>query len=133
MFWQITAAIAASLGLLFAIFVFIYPHLQRWRRRKPLSRIDELRKKMLGLQRQYTKPEIEDEEITTFGEAIDKYAKEFLNELKKISKEKARLYRNPGIFTMGGFRGVTNPEQWRLLASNRNWIEIIEKVIDKYS
>lgn len=46
MFWQITAAFAATLGLLFAIFVFAYPHLQRRRRRKPLLRIVELRKQV---------------------------------------------------------------------------------------
>lgn len=133
MFWQITAAVAATIGLLFAIFVFTYPHLQRWRRSKPLSRIDELRKKMISLHNQYSKPGITDAEMTDLKKAIGQNKAAFINELKKISKEQARKYESIGFYKLGYFKGIDNTKHSRLLASNRTLIEITEKVIDKYT
>ena len=133
MFWQITAAIAATSGLIFAIFVFIYPRLQRRRRRKSLLSIDEFRKKVIDLGVKYTKAEITEEELVKFKTALDSIVEQLLGAINDISKVEARKYEYIGIIDPGRFSGVKNPEHQKYLAHCLKWVETAESIIDKYS
>jgi len=133
MAWQITAAISASLGLLFAFFVFAYPHLQRRRRREPLLRIDEIRKKIIDLQRPYRKVTITQKELDTFKNGLDNLRVELLDAIKQISKAEARKYEYVGFIDLTTFSGVKDPKHKEYLALCIKWVEIAEKIIDKYS
>ncbi len=133
MFWQITAAISATLGLLFAIFVFAYPHLQKHRRREALLRIDKLRKSVITLAKQYRKVEITDEELVKFITALNGLRAEILGAINDISKVKARKYESIGLIDLNRFSGVKNPKHKEYLALCAKWIEIAEAIIEKYS
>ena len=133
MFWQITAAIAATLGLIFAMFVFIYPHLQRRRRRKPLLRIDELRKQVIDLGGKYSKVEIAGEDLVKFTTALDGLRVELLNAIKEISKDKARKYDAVGVIDLSRWSRAKNPKHQEYLALCDKWVEIAEVILDKYS
>lgn len=133
MFWQITAAFAATFGLLFAIFVFTYPRIQRSRRRKPLLQIDELRKQVITLGEKYCKAEITEKELVKFTTALDGLRAELLGAINDISKAEARKYEYIGLIDPNRFEGVKNPKQKEYLAFCFKWVEITEAIIDKYS
>ncbi len=133
MFWQIAAAIAATLGLLFAIFVFAYPHLQRRRRKKPLLRIDELRKQVITLTEKYRKAEITDEELKDFITALNGLRLELLLAMHDVSKVEARKYKSIGLIDTERFAGVKNSKHREYLALGAKWVEVAEAIIDKYS
>lgn len=132
MFWQITAAIAATLGLLFAIFVRTYPHLQRYRRRKQLLRIAEIKGQFIKLGNKYRKVKITEEELGEFKKDLKTYRGELLSELSKISKKEAKKYEHLGFVDLDKYKGVENPEHKEGLAICVKWIETAEKILDKY-
>ena len=133
MFWQITAAIAATSGLIFAIFVFIYPRLQRRRRRTSLLRIDELRKQVITLGKKYRKVEITEEELEQFITALGDLRTQLLGAINDISKVDARKYEFIGFIDLSLYRSVKNPKHQEYLALCVKWVEISEAIIEKYS
>ena len=132
MFWQITAAVAATLGLLFAIFVFVNPRLQKRRRRETLLRIVELRKSVITLAKQHKKAVITDEELEKFKATLDGLRAEMLGAINDISKVEARSYEYIGLIDESRFSGVKNLKHREYLAICVKWVEIAEAIIEKY-
>ena len=98
-----------------------------------MLRIDELRKSVITLAKQYRKVEITAEELAKFIAALDGLRAEMLGVINDISKVEARKYEYIGLIDENRFSGVKDPKHKEYLALCVKWVEIAEAIIEKYS
>jgi hypothetical protein len=132
MCWAVAAAIAASAGLLFSIFIFIFPHIQRRKRRPCLSKIKELKREAIKLQNEHCRA-LGSKELDVFKTKVRSVKARLLDEIREISKDKAQQYEDFGEVDVKLFWNVKNEEQKIYLGVIRRCWGIADEVINKYS
>lgn len=132
MCWAVTAAIAASAGFLFSIFIFIFPHIQRRKRRPHLSQIKELKREAIELQNENFEA-LKRNELKVFKTKVEGVKTRLLDEIRKISKAKAQQYEDFGLVDVLPFWQVQNEEQKIYLGVIKRCWEVADEVINKYS
>ena len=144
MCWEVTAAIAASVGVILTVILFLVkPAIQRCRFKTPLKRISNIKDRAIELQNANMGRNLENDELEKFKSEVTKLKKELLEEIGKISKSMARQYENFGAVDTEMFRyrrvsktairELNSEEQIIYLGVVKRCWELTDKIIEKYS